>query len=71
MSDYKAPDGGPRLLLSAKGMNPDTADDYTCDFCDRRATGYLFMSNQFCDEHNPRRHGAPVAHPEPTGGESA
>lgn len=42
-----------QLPLSAKGMNKETAHDYTCDYpgCTNRATSYLFMRQQFCDEH--------------------
>jgi hypothetical protein len=44
---------GASLLLSAKGVDLDRADDYTCDWCDKTATGYLFLGHQFCDDHNP------------------
>ena len=41
------------LLLSAKALRPETADDYRCDHpdCHAPATGYVFMGPQFCDEH--------------------
>lgn len=49
MSEF-APDGGPWLLLSAKGMSRETGDDFECDFpgCRNRAVDYLFMGPQFC-----------------------
>lgn len=45
----------PRLILSANAVSddPERVADYSCQWCDEPAVGYLFFGPQFCEEHKP------------------